>query len=435
MVFRLTQPVCQSKTENLLRSASQVLGTAEHFLAANRHLLNSEDSVVPAEVRSFLLQLDKALGSSQLLLMGSIANCTLSKRAEFLENISIAEPLKDSLLKSPLTLTRCLVYPYSGFKRNSAKTLLQSKLVYKLLMARGRLMLHLVLLVLLLQVVLLLLLRKGRITTANRRTNPITQEKAQVSLLVVLRVPRNLGLVPRFLPPRTLLTASPGENLQQVPQKSIPVGGRLSFFLNQWKKITSDCYVLSIIRGGLTLQFKNPTSSICSSNKFVSYTRPSQVSTSISRSGHYVTKSCNRGGVDLNSVSGILFPSFLVPKKTGGMRPVIDLSILNKFLIVPTSKWKQTDPSGLQSFQECDYFSGSFRRCDFHIPISKTYRKYSSLRLEQQSFPVQGSPFGLSTAPWLTKIMQAAIAHHIPCLFRFIPIWTIPFSRNFAQSN
>ncbi|CAG2239797.1 unnamed protein product [Mytilus edulis] len=35
--------------------------------------------------------------------MGSIANCTLSKRAEFLENISIAEPLKDSLLKSPLS--------------------------------------------------------------------------------------------------------------------------------------------------------------------------------------------------------------------------------------------------------------------------------------------------------------------------------------------
>ncbi|CAG2220017.1 unnamed protein product [Mytilus edulis] len=50
--LRLTQPVW-SKTENLLRSASQVLGTAEHFLAATGHLLNSEDSVVPAEVRSF----------------------------------------------------------------------------------------------------------------------------------------------------------------------------------------------------------------------------------------------------------------------------------------------------------------------------------------------------------------------------------------------
>ncbi|VDI22173.1 Hypothetical predicted protein [Mytilus galloprovincialis] len=58
--LRLTQPVW-SKTENLLRSASQVLGTAEHFLAATGHLLNSEDSVVPAEVRPFLLELDKAL--------------------------------------------------------------------------------------------------------------------------------------------------------------------------------------------------------------------------------------------------------------------------------------------------------------------------------------------------------------------------------------
>ncbi|CAC5370543.1 unnamed protein product [Mytilus coruscus] len=100
--LRLTQTVWP-KTENLLRSASQVLGTAELFLAATGHLLNSEDSVVPVEVRSFLLQLDKALGSSQLLLMGSIANCTLSKRAEFLEKTSVAESLQDSLLKSPLS--------------------------------------------------------------------------------------------------------------------------------------------------------------------------------------------------------------------------------------------------------------------------------------------------------------------------------------------
>ena len=34
--------------------------------------------------------------------MGSIANCTLSKTVEFLENNSVAESLKDSLLKSQL---------------------------------------------------------------------------------------------------------------------------------------------------------------------------------------------------------------------------------------------------------------------------------------------------------------------------------------------
>ncbi|CAG2240950.1 unnamed protein product [Mytilus edulis] len=178
--LRLTQPVW-SKTENLLRSASQVLGTAEHFLAATGHLLNSEDTVVRAEVRSFLLQLDKALGSSQLLLMGSIANCTLSKRAEFLENISIAEPLKDSLLKSPLS-DKMFGLPTAG-SRGTQQNLLQSKLVYKLLMARGRLMLHLVLIVLLLQVVLLLLLRKGRITTAKPQNKPNNSGKSSDSFL------------------------------------------------------------------------------------------------------------------------------------------------------------------------------------------------------------------------------------------------------------
>ncbi|CAG2227414.1 unnamed protein product [Mytilus edulis] len=70
-------------------------------------------------------------------------------------------------------------------------------------------------------------------------------------------------------------------------------------------------------------QFKNPPPLSAVPISFVSYTRPSQVSTSISRSGHYVIKSCNRGGVDLNSVSGFYSRLFLVPKKTGGMRPVM----------------------------------------------------------------------------------------------------------------
>jgi hypothetical protein len=40
---------------------------------------------------------------------------------------------------------------------------------------------------------------------------------------------------------------------------------------------------------------------------------------------------------------------FLVPKKMGRMRPVIDLSILNTY---PISKWRPTGPSGLLYTQE-----------------------------------------------------------------------------------
>jgi hypothetical protein len=38
-----------------------------------------------SELKSFLLQVDQAIGISQLLLMGTLGNFTLSKRSEILE--------------------------------------------------------------------------------------------------------------------------------------------------------------------------------------------------------------------------------------------------------------------------------------------------------------------------------------------------------------
>ncbi|CAG2206370.1 unnamed protein product [Mytilus edulis] len=61
-----------------------------------------KDSSLPPEVKPFLLQVDKALGASQLLIMGSIANCTLSKRSEILDKAKVSDNLKDALIKSPL---------------------------------------------------------------------------------------------------------------------------------------------------------------------------------------------------------------------------------------------------------------------------------------------------------------------------------------------
>jgi hypothetical protein len=67
----------------LLRSASHVLGTAEFFLSAVGALLQGKEGDDLAEVKSLLLQVDQALGSSQCLLMGTLANFTLSKRRLF----------------------------------------------------------------------------------------------------------------------------------------------------------------------------------------------------------------------------------------------------------------------------------------------------------------------------------------------------------------
>ena len=104
-----------AKSENLLRSASHVLGTAEFFFSAVSALLQGKEGDNLAEVKSLLLQVDQALGSSQCLLMGTLANFTLSKRREILEKSSVNEILQDSLLRSPLSDK---VFLYRRFRRS-----------------------------------------------------------------------------------------------------------------------------------------------------------------------------------------------------------------------------------------------------------------------------------------------------------------------------
>jgi hypothetical protein len=97
-----TTPVCDKSFSQLLgakpveglRSASHVLGTAEFFLSAVGALLQGKEGDDLAEVKSLLLQ---------CLLMGTLANFTLSKRREILEKSSVNEILQDSLLRSPLS--------------------------------------------------------------------------------------------------------------------------------------------------------------------------------------------------------------------------------------------------------------------------------------------------------------------------------------------
>ncbi len=44
-----------------------------------------------------------------------------------------------------------------------------------------------------------------------------------------------------------------------IVQKGLfPVGGRLSFFLPAWQRITSDKYVLEVVRQGYSLPFVRP---------------------------------------------------------------------------------------------------------------------------------------------------------------------------------
>ncbi|CAG2244583.1 unnamed protein product [Mytilus edulis] len=90
------------KSENNLRCLTFVLETAEHFLSAAGSLLKDKGEEF-SDLRSMLLQVDKSLGMSQFLLLGTVANFTLAKRQEILEKSTVSEALQQRLVSSPLS--------------------------------------------------------------------------------------------------------------------------------------------------------------------------------------------------------------------------------------------------------------------------------------------------------------------------------------------
>ena len=109
--------------------------------------------------------------------------------------------------------------------------------------------------------------------------------------------------------------------------------------------------------------------------------------------------------------NGFFSSMFLVPKKDGKMRPVINLKRLNDF--VETHHFKL---EGLQTARELIRPNNWLTKIDlkdayFTIPICESHRKYLRFRAGRRAFQFTCLPFGLSSAPWIfTKTLRPVAA-------------------------
>ncbi|CAG2229494.1 unnamed protein product [Mytilus edulis] len=103
---------------------------------------------------------------------------------------------------------------------------------------------------------------------------------------------------------------------------------------------------------------------------------------------------------------------FLVSKKTGGMRPVIDLSILNSYMIIPHFKMETNRSIRASILPGMWTTSLDLTDAYFHVPVCHSYRKFLRFVWNKRVYQFRALPFGLSTAPLaFTKLMQVEIAH------------------------
>ena len=102
---------------------------------------------------------------------------------------------------------------------------------------------------------------------------------------------------------------------------------------------------------------------------------------------------------------------FVVPKSTGGWRPVLDLSALNRF--IRQVKFRMETPSSVRdSIRQGDWATSlDLKDAYFHVLVHQRFRKWLRFTWAGQVFQFRVLPFGLSLSPWVfTRITKELVS-------------------------
>ena len=102
---------------------------------------------------------------------------------------------------------------------------------------------------------------------------------------------------------------------------------------------------------------------------------------------------------------------FLVPKKTGDLRLVIDLSTLNRHMVIPHFKMEtQGSVRAAIRSQEWTVFI-DILDAYLHVPMHQAARKYLRFEVNKKVYQFTCLPFGLATSPReFTKLLRPVVA-------------------------
>ena len=210
---------------------------------------------------------------------------------------------------------------------------------------------------------------------------------------------------------RLLVLRCPDPSLLQgdtfALRPDLPVSGRVTQFLPFWKQLISDQWVLEVVAHGYRLDLEKIPS--------FSGLRSTFLRDGLSTLSDEVESLLEKCAVEPvppgQERQGFYSTYFLVPKKDGGIRPILNLKSFNRFLRKHKFKM-ETLQSIIPVMQEGDWMASvDLKDAYFHIPIFPDHWKYLRFLFGGQAYQYKVTPFGLSLAPMLfTRVLLALIA-------------------------
>ena len=91
---------------------------------------------------------------------------------------------------------------------------------------------------------------------------------------------------------------------------------------------------------------------------------------------------------------------FIVPKKDGPLRMVIDLHILNRLLVVPHFLMESVLKIAEGIIERLWGCTIDLKDAYFHVPMAWFFHQFLAFAVEGRTYVFQYLPFGLSLAPW-----------------------------------
>lgn len=188
------------------------------------------------------------------------------------------------------------------------------------------------------------------------------------------------------------------------------VGSFTTQQLHYWAAHTLDPWVVATLSQGYKLQFRRrpPTSSRVTVTIISDPAKALALDQELSA---LLAKGAIEEVNPLRQPGGFYSRYFLVPKKTGGFRPILDLRGLNDYLkALPFHML--TTAGVLEAIREGEWFTSiDLKDAYFHVPIFPGHRRFLRFAYRGRHWQFKVLPFGLSLSPRVfTRCVMAALA-------------------------
>ena len=185
---------------------------------------------------------------------------------------------------------------------------------------------------------------------------------------------------------------------------SLPPAGRLPYCLCNWQNVTADQWVLEVVRGYKLELSSTPIQD--APPRVIEAKRTHLIS-------EEVQKLLAKGAIKVVSPCHNQFLNriFVVPKKDGSQRPVINLRPLNQFM--RSIHFKMESLSMMKDLLRQDDWMASIDLKDAYLSVAvwEGHRRYLRFMWQDTIYEFQSLPFGLCSTPRVfTKLLKPVLA-------------------------